>query len=86
MRDMKSLLLNLLCVAIALPLLSGCVAGKLRKNSNQLEVGMTIEEVTAIMGKPFSKSAEGNTVRILYGKGWDLLWEVVFVDGKAVSF
>lgn len=75
-----------LCAVVSASLFCGCATVNLRKQSNKLQVGMSIEEVSDIMGKPYSTSANGNVTRITYGNTLNGWRSVDFVDGKAASW
>ena len=87
---------KLICLFVAVVLLSGCgvtrgiVAGTNRSKLNSLEMGMTKDQVLALMGKPYKREAYEGVEYWLYETEWisdgvttdEELTPIAFKNGK----
>ena len=76
---------TLLLVTACLVALSGC--SKLTKaNYDALSMGMSQDEVTAVIGKPDNCSETMGTQSCVWGKEGDTYIKVVFIADNATAF
>lgn len=83
---MKRLIFFLLVIALA-----GCAGTPVKWNdARQIKQGMTTQEVSLVMGQPYSVRAQGDTVRYIWVEVNPLTMatkslSVDFVDGRVVK-
>lgn len=70
--------------------LIGCVGVSMHK-INKINLGMTKQEVIAVMGQPISTSAQGDTEYLRYrlfepATAWSFIYFVRLIDGKVESY
>ena len=76
-----------LFVALICFIIAGCASFKAQ--TNRIEIGMTKQQVTNIMGQPLDRTFSGNTETWYYRRAslpgpWSQVW-IYFTDGRVSS-
>ena len=69
-----------LCIVLVCFFIAGCTS--YRSEVSRIQIGMTPQQVTSIMGRPRDRNINGNTERWFYWNGGNQRVWITFTDGR----